>query len=237
MEQHDAQMLAEQPWEDTLELLTRDMDPHSIDITVLASRYREYINELQEMDLSVSARAIRVCAALLNMKAMALDGEDPMQEEEPENPMDFDADLDDIFEDEEDDEPDLDTGPDLEMPVKPRPRRRMELNELKTALEDAMEVKERREERQEERMDIDQQFELNEDTLNDKINSLFSRVRNMVSSKDRVEFSRLLEENSKEEKIEKFMHILHLENDKKVQCIQEEFLGELHVKPDDEVAN
>jgi cysteine synthase B len=60
------------------------MNPHEIDVAVLASRYREYIDELQELDLSVSARAIRICAALLNIKAMALDGENPLQEEEPE---------------------------------------------------------------------------------------------------------------------------------------------------------
>lgn len=233
MEEHDAQILAEQPWEETLELLTADMEPADIDIAVLADRYGEYINELQEMDLSVSARAIRICAALLNIKAMALDGEDPLQEEE-ENPMDFDDELEEL---EEDTGPELDKGPELDMPVKPRPRRRMDLDELKTALEDAIEVKERREERQEERQELDQQFEMQEETLNEKINSLFSRVKNLVTTDEKVQFSRLLEENSNEEKIEKFMHVLHLENDKKVRCIQEEFLGELHVKPEDEVAN
>lgn len=235
MEEHDAEMLAEQPWEETLDILTADMDPHDIDVAVLADRYRNYIDQLQEMDLSISGRAIRICAALLNIKAMALDGED-MMEEEPENPMDFDGELDEIF-DEEEDEPDLEMGPELEVPVRPRPKRRMELDELKDALSDAMEVKERREERQEERRELDQQFEMEEKTLNEKINSLFSRVRRLVSSKDKVHFSQLLEENSNEEKIEKFMHVLHLENDQKVRCIQEEFLGDLHVKPEDGVAN
>ncbi len=233
---HDVEILAEQPWEETLELLTRDMNPKSIDIAVLANRYREYIGELQELDLSVSARAIRICAALLNMKAMALDGEE--KEQEPENPMDFDEDLDAVFEEDMGgDQPDLKTGPELEMPVKPRPRRRMEINELKTALEDAIEVKQKREERQERREEIDQQFQMEEESLNDRINSLFSRVKSMVSTSEKVEFSNLLEENTNEEKIEKFMHVLHLENDKRVRCIQEEFLGDLHVKPEDEVAN
>ncbi|MFB6213019.1 MAG: segregation/condensation protein A [Candidatus Nanohaloarchaea archaeon] len=234
MEEHDTRMLAEQPWEETLDILTADMDPTEIDIEVLAGRYREYINELQELDLSVSARAVRICAALLNIKAMAIDGEDPLQEEPEENPMDFDGEMEEI---EEDPGPDLEEGPELEMPVKPKPRRRMEFDELKDALEDAIEVKERREERQEERQELDQQFEMQEETLNDRINSLFSRVKDLVSTEEKVEFSRLLEEKSNEEKIEKFMHVLHLENDKKVRCIQEEFLGDLHVKPEEEVAN
>lgn len=234
MDQHDAEMLSQQPWEETLELLTADMNPHEIDVTVLASRYQEYINELQELDLSVSARAIRICAALLNMKAMALDGEE-QKEQEQENPMDFEEE--ELVEEEaEDEEPDLEMGPELDVPVQPRPERRMELDELKDALRDAMEVKERREERQEKREEIDQQFEMQEETLNDRINSLFSRVKNMVTSNDAVEFSRLLEDKTNEEKIEKFMHVLHLENDQKVRCIQEEFLGDLHVKPEEEAA-
>ncbi|MFB6147303.1 MAG: segregation/condensation protein A, partial [Candidatus Nanohaloarchaea archaeon] len=225
----------EQPWEETLDLLTADMEPHEIDVAVLADRYREYVSELQEHDLSVSARAIRVCAALLNIKAMALDGEDPLEEDEQENPMDFDDEVEEI---EEENGPDLEEGPELDMPVKARPKRRMELDELKDALEDAIEVKERREERQEQRQELDQQFEMQEETINEKINSLFSRVKDLVSTDEKVQFSRLLEEKSNEEKIEKFMHVLHLENDKKVRLLQEEFLGDLHVTPEDEeVAN
>lgn len=234
MQEYEIEHMAEQPWEETLDVLTRDMDPSSIDISVLADRYREYLNELQDYDLSVPARAIRLCAALLKMKTLALDGEEAQEEEEPENPMDFEEPIEEV----EDETPDLETGPDLEMPVKPRPKRRMELDELKTALRDAMEVKERRDERQEVREEFDEQFEFDEEDINSRINSLFSKVKNLVSgSDDRVEFQSLLEENTNEEKIEKFMHVLNLENDKRVRTIQEEFLGDLHVKPEEEVTN
>ncbi|MFB6292024.1 MAG: hypothetical protein ABEI58_01365 [Candidatus Nanohaloarchaea archaeon] len=238
MEDYEIEALAEQPWEQTLDFLTADMNPQSIDIAVLADRYRTYVDELQEYDLSIPARAIRVLAALLKMKTMALNYEEETQE--PENPMDFEGDLDEFEEAAaEESGPQLKQGPDLEMPVKPRPRRRMQLDELKDALEDAMEVKERREERQERRQELDEQFEFEEETLNDKINSLFSKVKDMVSSSDTVEFDNLLEQKTNEEKIEKFMHVLHLENDEKVRCIQEEFLGDLHIKPEEEekVAN
>lgn len=226
-------MLAEQPWEDTIDFLTRDMPADEIDIAVLADRYREYLNELQDYDLSVPARAIRVCAALLNLKAaITLDYEEEFEDEEPENPMDFEEPLEEPLEDEE---PDLVTPPELKMPVKPRPKRRMQKSELKKALRDAMEVKERREQRQEEREELDEQFEFEEETLQDKINSLYSRLTSLVrsgSSKDKVEFDQLLNERTSQEKIEKFMHVLNLENDRKVRCIQEEFLGDLHVKPE-----
>lgn len=231
MEDYNVNMVAEQPWEETLEFLTSDMDPTSIDICVLTDRYRTYIKELQKNDLEVSARAIRVCAALLNMKAQALNLED--EEEEEENPMDFEEE--ELIEEEEiveDEEPDLAVGPDLEMPVKNKPRRRVRLDELKASLKDAMEVKEERERREQERMEMDQQFEVEEEDLQSKLNSLYGRIKNFVSSpSENVDFTEIIDENDSQEKIEKFKHVLNLENDEKVDLIQEEFLGNLRIKP------
>jgi chromatin segregation and condensation protein Rec8/ScpA/Scc1 (kleisin family) len=239
MEDYDAEMVAEQPWEETLEFLTSDMNPESIDITVLADRYREYIRELQKNNLQVSARAIRVLAALLNMKAQALRLEEEEDEEE-ENPMDFEEE--ELIEEEEiveDDEPDLNVGPDLEMPVKQKPKRRVRLDELKDSLRDAMEVKEKREQREEQRMEMDEQFEVEEEDLQTKLNSLYSRITDFVSSpSENVDFTKLVSDADSQEKIEKFKHVLNLENDEKVDLIQEEFLGNLRVQPkEEEVAN
>lgn len=241
MEDYSTEMLAEQPWEETLEFLTSDMDPESIDICVLSDRYRTYIRELQRNNLQVSARAIRVLAALLNMKAQTLRLEDEEQEPEEENPMDFEEE--ELIEEEEfveeDEEPDLRVGPELEMPVKQKPKRRVQLDELKNSLRDAMEVKERREEREMQRQEMDQQFEVEEKDLQSKLNDLYGRIRNFVSSpSENVDFSRIIENEDSQEKIEKFKHVLNLENDEKVDLIQEEFLGDLMVKPkEDEVAN
>ena len=232
MEDYSTEMLAEQPWEETLEFLTSDMDPESIDICVLSDRYRTYIRELQRNNLQVSARAIRVLAALLNMKAQTLRLEDEEQEPEEENPMDFEEE--ELIEEEEfveeDEEPDLRVGPELEMPVKQKPKRRVQLDELKNSLRDDMEVKERREEREMQRQEMDQQFEVEEKDLQSKLNDLYGRIRNFVSSpSENVDFSRIIENEDSQEK---------MENDEKVDLIQEEFLGDLMVKPKkDEVAN
>lgn len=228
--------LAEQPWEETLEVLTADMDPQNIDIALLTDRYREYISELEEFDLEVPAKAVRISSALLRMKTLALAGDYAEEEQqEPENPMDFEEE--DFIEEEEveDDEPDIEVGPDIEVPVKPKPKRRMSLDELKNALDDAMDVKERREERQQRREEMDDPVDIDEESLEEKINSLFSRLSGLVgSSKEKVKFDQLLESGDQEEQIEKFLHVLHLENDRKVDCIQDEWLGELEVKPREE---
>lgn len=224
-------MIAEQPWEETLEFLTADMPPQEIDIAVLADRYRKYISELQDYDLSIPAKAIRICAALLNMKAMAVYDPEELEKDEDveENPMDFEEDEDPV---------ELEVGPELEMPVKNKPKRRMRFDELKDALNDALEVQEHREERQEQRIEMDQAFEMDEEDLTDKLDSLMNSIVSFVGSDDeKVEFDALLEQKDREEKIEKFKHVLHLENDEQVRLIQEEFLGDLHVRPEEKVNN
>jgi chromatin segregation and condensation protein Rec8/ScpA/Scc1 (kleisin family) len=232
MEEHQVEMIAEQPWEETLEFLTADMPPQEIDIAVLADRYRGYISELQDYDLSIPAKAIRICAALLNMKAMAVYDPEELEKDEDveENPMDFEED--------EEEPVELEVGPELEMPVKNKPKRRMRFDELKDALNDALEVQEHREERQEQRIEMDQAFEMDEEDLTDKLDSLMNSIVSFVGSDDeKVEFDALLEQKDREEKIEKFKHILHLENDEQVRLIQEEFLGDLHVRPEEKVNN
>ncbi|MFB6181120.1 MAG: segregation/condensation protein A [Candidatus Nanohalobium sp.] len=236
MEEHDIEALVEQPWEETLDFLTADMPPQDIDIALLADRYRDYLSELQGYDLSIPAKAIRVCAALLRMKAKALYFEEE-EEEVEEDPMDFEEDFaEDNF---EEDTTELTVGPDLDMPVKQKPERRMRLDELKNALRDAVEVNKRREQRQEQRMEMDQRFEMDEEDINDKLDRLLGSIKNIVSTetKEKVNFDEILEQKDKEEKIEKFKHILHLENDEKVELIQEEFMGELEIKPEENKIN
>jgi len=233
MEEHDIEVLAEQPWEETLDFLTSDMPAQDIDIALLADRYRSYLSELQEYELSVPAKAIRVCAELLKLKARAIYYQEEEQENE-ENPMDFEDEA--MLEEEawEEDTTELKVGPDLDMPVKQKPKRRMQIGELKDALRDAVEVNKKREQRQERRMEMDQQFEMDEQDINDKLDSLLGSIRNIVSTetREKVNFEKILEQKDKEEKIEKFKHILHLENDEKVELIQEEFMGDLEIKPE-----
>jgi segregation and condensation protein A len=237
MEEHRVEMMVDQPWEETLDFLTADMPPQEIDIKILADRYRKYIKEMQDYDLSVPAKAIRICAALLNMKTMAMYTEEENQMMDEENPMDFeDGELEENG-DQSDDEVELDMGPELEIPVKNKPQRRMRIGELKDALESALEVHQQREERQEMRAEMDEAFEVDEDDITDKLNSLMDKITSFTSDDEEIHFDNLLEQREREEQIEKFKHVLHLENDEKVQLIQEEFLGDLHVRPEDNMNN
>ena len=238
MEQVQVEKIAEEPWEETIDFLTADMPPQDIDLTVLADRYREYLSELQEYDLSIPAKAIRICAALLKMKTQALEYQQAEQEEQEEDPMAFEdeelVEEDMMIQEEETERIHVKDGPNLEIPVKTKPRRRMQLDELKTALEDAVEVKERREKRQERRAQMDQEFQMDEEDLTQKLDKLLGSIKNKIttsSSSEKVNFDELITQNNREERIEKFKHMLHLENDEKIDLIQEEWLGSLQVQP------
>jgi len=239
MDQVRVEQIAEEPWEDTIDFLTADMPPQEIDITVLADRYREYLSELQEYDLSVPAKAIRICAALLKMKTQALEFEQAEEEDEEleEDPMAFEDEemMQEEFMEENTERIEIKDGPDLQVPVKQKPRRRMQLGELKDALEDAVEVKERRDERRERRAEMDQEFQMDEEDLTQKLDRLLGSIKDRITtdSGESVNFDELIEQKDREEKIEKFKHMLHLENDEKVDLIQEEFLGDLHVQPNE----
>lgn len=239
MEEQTLQHLTERPWEETLEFLTTDMDPANIDICVLTERYREYIKQLQKNNLQVSAKAIRVCAALLNMKTLALKTEEVEEEAESEEEIEeIEGEMidDEFYEEGKNEEIDLDDGPTLEMPVKKKPKRRVHLDELKDSLRDAMEVKERREERQQQRQQMDDQFEFDEENLQDKLDSLYSEIKNYISAPaDKINFTKLISNNhDNEDKIERFKHVLNLENDQKVDLIQNEFLGDLKIQTNKE---
>lgn len=220
------QRTREEPWERLVDLFTADMEPGGIDIEVLAERYSEYIDALEDTELELPARSVRVCSHLLKLKAFAAAG-DPLHIDEEDGEVEQP-------EEEGDDGPDLYIPDDtLEMPVEAEQSRRVTVSELKSSLRDALDVKQRREQRLEEAEEVGENMRIDETSLEDKINSLLSRLGNLVSTTDeqKVEFETLVEEGEPEEKLEKFLHVLQLEDDQKVRCIQKEFLGDLEVEP------
>lgn len=237
----DIAAIREADWETVLERFTEDMDPWAIDIVKLADRYKSYINKLERFDLEVPGRIIVVGAVLLRMKTEILrdayeDG-NPEDVEREESLEELEHEMEEIMEEEQfdavDDEqlriPEAVPKP----PVKKKAKRKVTLDELKDALEKAVEIGDKREERQEERKKAeDYGIEVEEDDITNKLNQLYSGLRDHIGGNDddAVTFSELVEEQKKEEKLNKFVHIMHLETDQKIQCIQNEWLGDIQIE-------
>lgn len=231
---HDVDAIAGQDWETVLQRFTEDMDPWAIDIVTLAERYKSYIDRMERFELTVPGRVILICAVLLRMKTEIvrdLYGEDAEQEAEEEMAAMF-GELDDEEWEEVEDEAQLRIPEAVPTPpVKRRSVRKVTLDELKGALEKALHVQERREERQEERRDEDYGVEVEEDDITDRLNSLYNRLKAVLGAgREAVTFSDIVEDEARTETLDRFVHIMHLETDQRVRCMQEEWLGEIEIE-------
>lgn len=247
IETDDIEAISNADWEDVLERFTEDMDPWAIDIVVLADRYKSYIERLEQFDLEIPGRIIMIGAVLLRMKAEVLRKAYDEGEDAPEDPTEEDMaeEMEEMFDYEEEDLEDVEEGqlriPEAipEPPVKKKAQRKVTLDELKDALNKAMEIGERREDRQETRKEAeDYGIEVEEDDISSKLDQLYNSLRDQFhSTKDAVTFTDIVEQQNKQEQINKFVHIMHLETDAKVDCTQEEWLGDLKIKVLDQQNN
>ncbi len=220
-------------WRDIVDRFSQDMDPWAIDIVKIAERFREYVEQLERYDLEIPARMVFICAFLLRMKADMLSevgAEQRQQEEFEEEFEEFDEFHEDFVEKEEE----LEVPEDNVKPrVKKRPVRRVSVDELKEALGKALEIQKKRRKRREERLENQDEFiDLNSKDISEKLDKLMERLENFFNSEgENISFERILERQDKEEKLEKFNHILHLETDEKIMCKQEDFFGEIRISP------
>lgn len=226
-------------WNSVLRGLVRDenMDPWDVDLDVIANRFLSIISDMQEMDFRLSGKMVLATAFFLKLKSDRLLDEDlhalDTMMMEPEE----------LYEDlEEPVEPDPfeDADPEL-IPHTPQPRKRkVSVHDLASALEDALEKEQRNYLRrveassdgEPESPDVDapeeqQDIETIINNVYDTITSYFQRVKQLT-------FSHLVSEETKEEKVNTFIPLLHLDNQGRVKLRQDEPFDEIQVDKDDQ---
>lgn len=219
-------------WKDILFDLvkTEQLDPWNINITKLASRYLDVVRKMKEFDFKVSGKIILAAALLLKIKSNKLVGEDIDE-------------FDKLFSVEEIDEnqfyEDLarmrapEDIPDFEkislIPRTPQPReRKVSIYDLVGALEKALEVKKRR------LVKSMPDFEgiripARKKDITLTIKQLYKRILDFLLRRKRLTFSQLLNSDSKEDKVNMFVPLLHLTNDRKIDLEQDRPFEEIHI--------
>lgn len=210
----------EASWEEVLEYVIREegMDPWDVDVVKLADAFRVYVTKAGVLEFKVPARLIMIAAVLLHMKAEVL-----MWEEEQRNaaaaaqgpPID------------------ITKVPELQVPAKRVPTRRVTLDELVSALEKAFSTQERREvkvERARERVEevvADEGFDVTK-----KINELYARISETVEQlkSGTMPFSSLVTKWERREIVQSLLGVLHMSNDGRVTLEQEEPFKEIYVR-------
>lgn len=217
---HIINMVVSGNWHEVLVSLTRDMNPWDIDLVELNARFTDYVKCTAKMDLRVPAKVLLAAAILYRLKADTIHSE----YEEPEVPE---------FLDEPEESvpglPRLSDIPPLRVPLIRKPRRKLSLNDLVHALDKAITVKTRREVRQK------FQITLNGEDITKRIEEVYENINMFLAKSDSARFSQLIRKDTAEERISAFRSILHLSNEGRLECAQNELFGEIYLTLPEEV--
>ncbi|MGC9309631.1 MAG: segregation/condensation protein A [Candidatus Nanoarchaeia archaeon] len=206
---------------------TEQLDPWDIDLGILAERYAEKIEEIEEANFFISSKVLLACALLLRLKSdilmnkyiqdlnEALYGKkEPIKQER--------------IEIDEDELPEL-------IPRTPMPRhRKISLNELMSALNKAVETENRRirkeiKSRQAKQNSLIVLPKKNHIPIKSRIRIILDKIRKALREEQRIHITYSELAPSKEEKLASFLPVLHLHNQEKIYIRQEQHFQELYM--------
>ncbi len=207
---------------------TEQLDPWDVDLGLLSTRYLEKIKLFEEANFFVSSKVLMAAALLLRIKSEILlnndlPGLDDIlygREDQGNGEVQERLELDDEI-------------PEL-VPRTPIPRmRKVTLQELMGALGKAIKTEERRIRKividKQRLMETDVSLPKRSINVHAKMKEVYSILQKMFSQKnDKMKFSDL-SGMTREERIETFVPLLHLDNQQKVVLEQDNHLGEIMV--------
>jgi chromatin segregation and condensation protein Rec8/ScpA/Scc1 (kleisin family) len=216
-------MVNEPSWEDVIVRIVAEekMDPWDIDICRLANVFLDYIQKINDTDLSVPARFILISAILLRMKSDVLEKKKKRllssMGEKPE-PAWYKV---------------LAKLPPLAPPIKRMPVGSVSIDELMHALKKAFDVKDRRKKRKERRRRVianAMPLEPKED-ITHRISRLYDEIQLIITElEEDIEFKQLVKDWNREKIVSTLMPILHLSQEGKVTVEQKELFKEIFIK-------
>jgi segregation and condensation protein A len=202
------------------------MDPWDLDITMLSKSFAKYITRMDELDFKVPAKYIIIAAVLLRMKSDHLDFiEQFVYGEQDMDSLEEQAESETVPPDRQGFE--LELNP-ITVPARRQPTRRIGAAELISALRSALRTQERKSERRKRHRKA---IQIREDNITSRINELYSRIDSMLSQLrgSEVAFSRILSSGNREEIVNTFIPLVHLEHQRKLECRQDSFFDEIFI--------
>jgi len=209
------------------------MDPWNLDLTVLSRSFLLYISRMKELDFKIPAKYVVIAAVLLRMKSDHIEYLKMLTQGQEELGMGMGEDDSAI------ENPVMENGNgeismalaslNVNVPSKRQPTRKIVAAELISALRNALRTDERRSERSARRRG---QIVINEENINERIAELYKKIDSLLErlKEEEIEFSRLVKKWSREEILENFVPLVHLDYEKKVHCRQEELFREIYIK-------
>ena len=206
----------EATWKDILiELVKKnELNPWDIDIVDIVERYIDAVKKLKILDLRVPANIILAAAILLRLKSDMLEIEEKPAEAAAEEEM----------------LPPYVPAEGLSVRLRLPPKRRVSLNELIAALEEAMKLKEYREAQASTLAPEPVQVIFDHADVEADAEKVFALVKNNLDGSRMVTYSLLCGATDTDSPLlEIFIPLLFLANKNKVLLLQETFFGEIIV--------
>ncbi|HKZ45458.1 MAG TPA: segregation/condensation protein A [archaeon] len=215
-------IIKKESWEEVIYHIVsiENLDPWNIDLVGLTNKFLIYISKIQELDFRIPAKIVFVAVVLLRLKADYLS---IFAEEE-------------TFEEVAKEKPFVDLGIDpnlikLGLPMKRMPKRQITLNELIVALKKALVVREKKVER---RRIWRAQLQANigeEEDITKRIDGIMSEIDQLMKklNETKLKFSQIVEKWNRDQIVEHFVPLLHLEQNDKVNTEQEDFFKEIYI--------
>ncbi len=208
---------------------SEELNPWDVDISKLANKYLETIKKLQGHNFFISGKIILASSLLLRIKSDKLLNEHIAEFDNILYPPEEDLLLDESDEDYK--YAYQNNAPKLLVKTPQTRKRQVSLNELMKALEKALEVDERRRIRRLYEEPLIQEAVLPKKTYNisDLLKSIYEKIIYLFTKKELLNFTDLLESDTKEDKIMTFIPLLHLCNQQKVDLHQEKPFGDIQI--------
>ncbi len=207
------------------------MDPWDLDISIIAHKFLSLLKELKSMDFRVSGKIVLASAILLKMKSDKLMDEEIAALENliasSEEPFELLEEFPLEYPDEEfsaqQEKPKL-------VPKTPQPRKRkVSVYDLLEALEGALETDVRRPTKTK-GMYKEVKVPKNHQDISETIKEVYKRINEHYSaSKEQLTFADILPSEEKQDKVLTFIPLLHLDNQRKVDVLQESHFGEIGI--------
>jgi chromatin segregation and condensation protein Rec8/ScpA/Scc1 (kleisin family) len=214
-------VLEKENWEEVIYHIVsiEKLDPWNIDLIKLIDSFLRYMKRIEELDFRVPARVVFVAAVLLRLKADYLsifEEEETIEQIAQQQPVDLGID------------PNL---VQLGLPLRRIPKRQITLDELIVALRKAMSVREKRIEKKRvwrERLAL----QIAEEDITKRVEEMMREIDKLLTEmrSEKVGFSQIVEKWERKRIVEKFVPLLHLENDGKIETEQEDYFKEIWIR-------
>lgn len=210
---------------------TEQLDPWNVDIKVLSDKYLEKIKELEEADFFISSKVLFAASLLLRIKSEILLNKyiksiDEILFGKKEEKKKYQTERIEL----EEEIPDL-------VPKTPMPRfKKVTLNELVESLNKAINTENRRIKKaivnKNALRETGVSLPKKRNSIKNRIEIIYNKLLDIFNIKNKIKtipFSEFVGENSKEQRLEHFFPLLHLENQQKIWMHQEDHFDEIHI--------